>query len=280
MKTCSKCNRELSIDMFGKQKAGKDGIRSTCKECRKIEDKLYRLNNPEKRKEIQKRHYETHKEENKKYREEHRESAKKYYEEHKEERKEEKRLKAKEYYQKNREQILEQNKQNVDARRIYKRAHYKIAKENTTDFYLNVLEHRKQYYKNNKKQILVQMKEYQEKNPEIHKKANKTYSITHAEKIKEYKAKRFQNNREYFKQMKARRKALELNNTVGKVSYKEILERDGLHCHICGKDITDGNYHFDHVIPLSRGGAHSMDNIKVAHAFCNLSKNNKLPEEM
>lgn len=38
--------------------------------------------------------------------------------------------------------------------------------------------------------------------------------------------------------------------------------------------------HLDHVIPLSRGGAHSEDNIRVTHARCNLKKGTKLVEEL
>lgn len=61
------------------------------------------------------------------------------------------------------------------------------------------------------------------------------------------------------------------------VNYAAILDRDGMVCHICGDDIPDmSDLHFDHVIPLSRGGAHSYDNIKPSHASCNLRKGAKI----
>jgi 5-methylcytosine-specific restriction endonuclease McrA len=36
----------------------------------------------------------------------------------------------------------------------------------------------------------------------------------------------------------------------------------------------------EHLIPLSRGGSHSMDNIRPAHARCNSMKGNRTLEEL
>ena len=41
MKTCSKCKLEKEFSEFSKQKKGKNGLRSSCKECIKIERKIY-----------------------------------------------------------------------------------------------------------------------------------------------------------------------------------------------------------------------------------------------
>lgn len=61
------------------------------------------------------------------------------------------------------------------------------------------------------------------------------------------------------------------------VSYAAILERDGWVCHICGDPIADlEDLHFDHIIPLSKGGPHHADNISPAHALCNLKKGDKI----
>lgn len=69
--------------------------------------------------------------------------------------------------------------------------------------------------------------------------------------------------------------------SLGEVDYKAILDRDGTRCHLCRQHIDSLNdLHFDHVVPLSRGGAHSMANLKPAHATCNLRKHNKLMSEL
>ncbi len=77
-----------------------------------------------------------------------------------------------------------------------------------------------------------------------------------------------------------RRRAIKAAVEVGDVDYAAIWERDGGVCHVCGERVTLGEHHFDHVIPLSRGGEHSMENIAVAHATCNLKKGAKLMEDL
>lgn len=68
---------------------------------------------------------------------------------------------------------------------------------------------------------------------------------------------------------------------IDTVDYARILERDGYWCHICEKDILpQDKMHFDHVIPLKRGGAHSEENLKPAHGRCNCRKHDKFLEEM
>jgi len=78
--------------------------------------------------------------------------------------------------------------------------------------------------------------------------------------------------------------------TVEQVPYtrKEILERDDYCCHICGGkvDLTAPNQagqpgwetypHLDHVIPLSKGGPDTPDNVRTAHAICNITKSDKI----
>jgi 5-methylcytosine-specific restriction endonuclease McrA len=65
-----------------------------------------------------------------------------------------------------------------------------------------------------------------------------------------------------------------------RTDFEAIIEEHGLVCHICGDAITAGDLHFDHVIPLSRVGAHSRENIRPAHARCNLRKGTLLMEEL
>ncbi len=61
------------------------------------------------------------------------------------------------------------------------------------------------------------------------------------------------------------------------VDYAAILARDGMTCHLCKVEIGSlDDLHFDHVVPLARGGAHSEDNIRPAHALCNMRKGSRL----
>lgn len=63
-----------------------------------------------------------------------------------------------------------------------------------------------------------------------------------------------------------------------------VFERDGWACGICGGPVKRG-CHFqdplaptiDHIIPVSKGGPHTMANVQCAHRECNTRKNNKVP---
>lgn len=80
---------------------------------------------------------------------------------------------------------------------------------------------------------------------------------------------------------RAKRRAAMSSTTVGPVSYRQVLEDFGMVCHICDTEIADmDDLHFDHVIPLSRGGPHVQENIRPAHADCNRRKSDKLMSEL
>jgi len=46
-------------------------------------------------------------------------------------------------------------------------------------------------------------------------------------------------------------------------------------CPYCGEPAT----HIDHIIPLSKGGTHTWDNIEIICKTCNFAKNDKTKEE-
>lgn len=57
---------------------------------------------------------------------------------------------------------------------------------------------------------------------------------------------------------------------------REIVNRDGLNCYLCGLLLTFKSATIDHVIPLSRGGWHCPSNARIACLKCNQKKNNSL----
>lgn len=57
---------------------------------------------------------------------------------------------------------------------------------------------------------------------------------------------------------------------------REIFERDGWRCHLCGLSVPDRPYAardkdptIDHLIPVSDGGLHVRSNVRLAHNRCN-----------
>ena len=53
---------------------------------------------------------------------------------------------------------------------------------------------------------------------------------------------------------------------------RRIIERDGYYCVYCDEDLRDAEIHMDHVIPESKGGPTSYDNLQVTCRKCNLAK--------
>ena len=63
------------------------------------------------------------------------------------------------------------------------------------------------------------------------------------------------------------------------LSRKNILLRDRNSCQYCGIVLPAGELTLDHVLPRSRGGADSWENLVTACRLCNLRKGWKTPEE-
>lgn len=72
-----------------------------------------------------------------------------------------------------------------------------------------------------------------------------------------------------------------------RITHEEIAERDGHRCHICGDSVDMSlprtsklGATLDHVVPVSRGGVDSLENLKLAHWICNVRKSNKMGDEL
>lgn len=91
--------------------------------------------------------------------------------------------------------------------------------------------------------------------------------------------------KEKTKAYKKKRKALERGAKTGTpFKYKDIFARDGWKCQMCGVDTPErlrGTYkhnapELDHIIPLSKGGTHSIDNAQTLCRSCNAWKSDKI----
>ena len=77
-----------------------------------------------------------------------------------------------------------------------------------------------------------------------------------------------------------RRRALKAGASIGaRFTNAEVFDRDGWVCGLCAEPVSRNATYpdplsasLDHVIPLSRGGSHSLDNVQLAHLACNVSK--------
>lgn len=79
-----------------------------------------------------------------------------------------------------------------------------------------------------------------------------------------------------------RRHAWKLNSQVEKFTDQDVRDLHGDDCYLCGFEIDYAlkfpdprSRSVDHIVPLSRGGSHTLDNVAMTHLRCNMSKNAK-----
>lgn len=95
---------------------------------------------------------------------------------------------------------------------------------------------------------------------------------------------KYANNPEVYKGRQRRRRARAYGSRTEPVDLKAVLAgyvaEHGFVCHICGWEISEGQMHFDHIVPLNRGGADVAENIALAHSTCNTWKTDRLMSEL
>jgi len=171
-----------------------------------------------------------------------------------------------------------------------------------------ILQERAVYREANKEKISNTKKVWRSKNIEVIKEKKQDYYEKHKEYIKEKSRQHYHANKEAIakrrngdnrkpltdKQRSAkaddarRRRARKKSLPSQKYNEQMVLSLYGSKCHICNEEInlsaprSSGKYgwekglHIDHVIPISKGGPDTLDNVRPAHGWCNTSKGNKL----
>lgn len=164
----------------------------------------------------------------------------------------------------------------------------------------------KKYYENNKEIILKKEKVYRKNQFNKIQKRRKAYSEANKDKISEYHKNYYSKNKKYFKlrnesYYKTNKEKVRLlvrsyakknpdkvkiysenkrsrkfgsRDRVSLDEWNAILNRFGHKCLCCGKEgikLTQ-----DHVIPLTLGGRHSIDNIQPLCTSCNSRKHTQI----
>lgn len=128
---------------------------------------------------------------------------------------------------------------------------------------------RKAQYWGNPQKAIDDVRRWREENPERYRESSARHKYRH-----------YRQNREKYNTYVRNRRA-RLRNAEGTHTASDIQrmydEQDGK-CHYCGSSLVDG-FHVDHVIPISRGGSNSPENLVLTCPTCNLSKNDRLPDE-
>ena len=159
--------------------------------------------------------------------------------------------------------------------------------QNISNFYKQ--KRYKDGYKSICKFCCVQLtKAWKESNPsKVTEQKNKYYELNkdkENERTKKYRS----FNKDKINGYKRKRRALMLGNDHSKYTLKQVIDVYGLNCYMCdkaidfkaprqaGKDGWEYGLHLDHYVPLSKGGADNLENVRPAHGLCNIKKGSKV----
>jgi len=249
-KICNKCKQPKELICFGYEKKSKDGLRGTCKDCRKIET----ADRKERQHEINKNYYQNNKEKEALRR-------KKYYKENKEIQIE----KAKLRYRKNQDERIE-----------YSREYRKNNKHKVSIALKN-------WRQKNKSYVKKYSKEYKLKNRKNINEQNRNYIAERIKKDDEFKIKEIIRSR--FRNA-IRGKGWREKFLLTGYRYSDYISHfEKLHPGLFIKYKETKKYHIDHIIPIALYDHKNSEEIKkcwhpknmrIISAFENNSKKDKL----
>jgi 5-methylcytosine-specific restriction endonuclease McrA len=74
------------------------------------------------------------------------------------------------------------------------------------------------------------------------------------------------------------------SNIEATFTWKDVIQKFGedTYCYLSGEKINlyKNDYNLDHIIPSSRGGDNSLDNLGITHKIVNTMKSNLTPDEL
>jgi hypothetical protein len=140
----------------------------------------------------------------------------------------------------------------------------------------------RQWYATNRDRAVKRNKQYREtpRSKERHREASARYTAKNRaltnERIRDWGRRNPTRARDYAAKRRARAHAA---GRIERIDVLVLAERDGWTCWLCEQPVDpsltypDHGYRsVDHVIPLGRGGAHTYENVRLAHWICNVRR--------
>lgn len=131
----------------------------------------------------------------------------------------------------------------------------------------------KSYYLKNRDSIKSKTKQYIQAHPEVARRSRLNWQRNHPESYRAHTA------AGHVKRKARMRGALVGDKKVCKIIRRWKKEPQFI-CYYCNEQYLNSRLHIDHVIPISKGGKHSSDNICKSCDSCNLKKRNKDNSEL
>lgn len=179
-------------------------------------------------------------------------------------------------------------KRRKDPKRIaYMRAYLKAYYAKTSE---KQKSHFKQYYQKNKALYVRRAREWEKKNPDKKKLSRlksakrdqaraKKWVVDNKERHLASREKYYESHYAEFLSRNHVRRALQRKAAVNlkgiKSWMKAVKSKPSSICYYCQGAIKGSDIHFDHIVPIAKGGPHSIDNLCVSCQSCNNKKHTK-----
>ncbi|CAB4123862.1 HNHc domain containing protein [uncultured Caudovirales phage] len=149
----------------------------------------------------------------------------------------------------------------------------------------------KLYREKNKEAIQARARKRRLDNYEAFQKRQREYYEANKEHIRDMNKLWRAANPSKRREAERRSRARHFNVEYEYYTEQQVYELYGHTCYLCGTEIDmmatriigqpgwEQGYHLEHVVPLSRGGADTLDNVRPSHGVCNLRKGTLLLEE-
>lgn len=143
-----------------------------------------------------------------------------------------------------------------------------------------ISERGKRYAAANPEKRAANMKRWNAANRERRREYSREWHNAHPGAMKGYVRKWYVRNAARVMDKGRRRRAMLRGVTVEHVELTVLVERDRGRCGVCGLPVRAADASVDHILPVSKGGAHSYANTRLAHLRCNKVRGNRGPAQL
>jgi 5-methylcytosine-specific restriction endonuclease McrA len=129
-------------------------------------------------------------------------------------------------------------------------------------------ERKKRYYQNNRDKIRDRQRAWYAANPEARRRA--------VERVRQWNEENPERARLNSRRQVRKRRTLRESLPFIPFDESALLDQYGYCCYLCSKPLDLTDIHWDHAVPLSKGGWTVPENMRPTHPACNMSKSDKL----
>ncbi len=135
-----------------------------------------------------------------------------------------------------------------------------------------------------KDQQVARIQRWVQDNPDRARASRAAYRAKNKDKLRKHNKVYIANNPQVAERSRKNYRARKYAAFVESFTSEDVIALYGTNCHICLEPIDmdaprhpgdpgwELGYHDEHVIPLAKGGLHSLDNVRPSHGLCNLRK--------